>query len=68
MFVVTTAAAIKVSVATIERGDNRERPATPWPEVHPLPRRVPNPTSNPAIIIQPEPSSVCTSKPPKNTL
>ena len=38
---------MKVSVATRERFDPRDRPQTPWPLVQPLPIRVPNPTSRP---------------------
>ena len=42
---------MNVSVATIERRLNRLIPHTPCPEVHPPPRRVPNPTSPPATAI-----------------
>ena len=42
-------AAMNVSVATIERAEKRLMPHTPWPLVQPLPRRVPIPTSRPAI-------------------
>ena len=37
-------------VATMERFESRAMPQRPWPLVHPLPRRVPNPTSTPARI------------------
>ena len=30
------AAAMKIKVATIERGDSRAMPQTPWPDVQPL--------------------------------
>ena len=42
---------MKMNVAMIERPDSRAKPQTPWPEVQPLPMRVPNPTSTPAIAI-----------------
>ena len=48
---VITPVAMKVSVATIERCEKRLIPHTPCPLVQPLPIRVPNPTSNPAIRI-----------------
>ena len=35
-------------VATIDRLENLLIPQTPWPEVHPLPILVPNPTRKPA--------------------
>ena len=38
-------------VATIERGDKRAMPHTPWPEVQPLPSRAPNPTRRPPTTI-----------------
>ena len=34
---VATPAAMNESVATIDRGDSREIPHTPWPLVHPAP-------------------------------
>ena len=43
------ATAMNVTVAAIERGERRAIPQMPWPEVQPLPSRVPNPTSRPAI-------------------
>ena len=42
------AAAMKIKVATIERGDSRAMPQTPWPDVQPLLNLVPKPTSKPA--------------------
>ena len=39
-----------ISVAVIDRTDNRAIPHTPCPLVQPLPSRVPKPTSTPAII------------------
>ena len=47
---VRMAVAMKVAVATSERGDPRPMPQTPWPLVQPTPRRVPNPTISPAMI------------------
>src|SRR5439155_2174530 len=47
---VTNPAAMNDSVATIERGDRRDIPHTPWPLVQPAPYRVPMPTSKPATI------------------
>jgi len=41
---------INITVEIIDRFDNREIPQTPWPEVHPFPSKVPNPTRRPAII------------------
>lgn len=40
---------MKVRVETIERIDSLEMPQTPWPDVHPLPSKVPKPTKNPAM-------------------
>ena len=40
-------AAMKMSVATSERGDRRARPQTPCPLVQPEPRRAPKPAKNP---------------------
>src|SRR5687767_2916481 len=48
MNVVAIANAMNVATAASERRDRRPRPQTPWPLVHPLPRRVPNPTRKPA--------------------
>ncbi len=45
------AAIMKIPVAAIERGDSREMPQMPWPEVQPLPSRVPKPTRRPATAI-----------------
>ena len=58
------AAAMKVTVAAIERGDRRAMPQTPCPLVQPLPRRVPNPTSSPAAISSgtDEVTSICGSR------
>src|SRR6185295_10956275 len=36
-------------VAAIERGERRAMPQIPCPDVQPLPRRVPKPTSRPVI-------------------
>ena len=40
MATVAIPAAMKVTVATSERCDNRLTPQTPWPLVQPLPMRV----------------------------
>src|SRR5262249_17378622 len=45
---VTAPAAMNVAVAISEAIERREMPQTPWPDVQPPPRRVPNPTSTPA--------------------
>lgn len=37
-------------VAMTEGIDKRAMPQTPWPEVHPCPMRVPNPTKKPPMI------------------
>jgi hypothetical protein len=42
---------MKVPTATIERGENRDSPQTPWPLAQPEPNRVPKPTINPPIAI-----------------
>jgi len=42
---------MNMTVATKERGESRDRPHTPWPEVQPLPQTEPKPTSKPAAII-----------------
>ena len=47
MNTVATATVMKVNVASSDRGDILARPHTPCPLVHPPPKRVPNPTSNP---------------------
>ena len=36
--------AMKRNVAATERGERRAKPQTPWPEVQPLPIRLPKPT------------------------
>jgi len=56
----TTAAAVamKISVAANERSDRRDRPQTPWPEVHPLPSTAPKPTSRPAATSAGNPASM----------
>src|SRR5690606_21249773 len=41
----------KVSVAAIERLENRAMPRMPWPDVQPDPMRVPIPTRSPATTI-----------------
>ena len=41
-----------MGTATKERILNLGIPQTPWPEVHPLPNLVPNPTKSPAMIQQ----------------
>mmetsp|Transcript_24440 Transcript_24440/g.45516 ORF Transcript_24440/g.45516 Transcript_24440/m.45516 type:complete len:221 (-) Transcript_24440:1265-1927(-) len=46
---VTPVVVIKVSVATIERGDSRAIPHTPCPEVQPAPKVTPIPTISPPI-------------------
>lgn len=48
MATVTMPVAMNVSVATMERGDSRDRPQTPCPLVQPEPTRVPTPTARPA--------------------
>jgi hypothetical protein len=45
------AAAMKIAVAAIERGDNRAIPQTPCPDVQPLLSRVPKPTKSPPTAI-----------------
>ena len=45
------AAPMNTAVAAIERGDSRAMPQMPWPEVQPLPSRVPKPTNRPATAI-----------------
>ncbi|GER04343.1 hypothetical protein JCM17846_20250 [Iodidimonas nitroreducens] len=42
--------AMNRAVATIDRGERRDTPHTPWPLVHPDPKRVPKPTNSPPII------------------
>ena len=42
------AAIMNTTVAAIERGDSRAMPQMPWPDVQPLPSRVPKPTRRPA--------------------
>ena len=42
---------MKVSVATIDRGDARPIPQTPWPLVQPPPTRVPAPVRRPPMMI-----------------
>ena len=57
--------AMKVTVATTERGDSRAIPHTPCPLVQPPPVAVPNPTSSPATAISPPWSdTVCTTGAP----
>ena len=46
----TTAVAMKMAVATSERGESRANPQTPCPLVQPPPRRVPKPTSSPPAM------------------
>ena len=48
---VTKPASIKLTVAINERVDNRLIPQMPCPLVQPEPKRVPKPTSTPAIIM-----------------
>ena len=45
------AATMNTTVAAIERGDSRAMPQMPWPEVQPLPSRVPKPTNRPATAM-----------------
>jgi len=47
---VMKAAAIIISVATIDRGDNLDTPQTECPLVHPLDKVAPTPTKKPATI------------------
>src|SRR6185312_15542493 len=47
MATVATAVTMKMTVAAIERVESRAKPQTPWPDVQPLPMRVPKPTSKP---------------------
>ena len=51
-----TAAAMKVPVATIERGDSLASPQIPWPLVQPDPSVAPKPTSRPAAAVAMTPS------------
>ena len=53
------AAAMNTTVATIERGDSRAMPQMPWPEVQPLPSRVPKPTNRPATAMVTMLPSIC---------
>ena len=55
MATVTTPAIINVIVATKLLFESLDKPHTPWPDVHPLPSRVPNPTSKPATMACPNP-------------
>src|SRR5450830_18094 len=71
---------MKQTVATIERGERRDMPHTPWPLVQPEPYRVPTPTRTPARISPSQPlwnsisgsaantphSSGATSRPSRN--
>lgn len=54
---------MKHTVATIDRGERRDRPHTPWPLVQPDPYRVPMPTNTPATISPNQPllNSICGS-------
>src|SRR3546814_145305 len=49
-----------VATATIDRGDRRARPRTPWPLVQPDPMREPKPTSRPAVTISGHPTVIST--------
>eukprot|EP01033_Poteriospumella_lacustris_P007745 gene7745-gene8481 len=51
MVAVTAPEAMNVRTAAKERGENRERPHRPWPDVHPDPNRVPYPTNKPAVTM-----------------
>ena len=51
---------MNVSVAAIDRGDNRATPHTPWPLVQPLAKRVPKPTSSPASASWPPQAEIAT--------
>ena len=51
MATTTTALAMKIAVATIDRAESRATPHTPWPEVQPPPSRAPKPTRSPANAI-----------------
>jgi hypothetical protein len=42
---------MNTTVATIERGDNRAMPQTPFPDVQPRPNLTPTPTIKPPMII-----------------
>ena len=54
---------MKHAVATIDRGERRDMPQTPWPLVQPDPYRVPMPTNTPAAISPSQPllNSICGS-------
>jgi len=46
----TAPAAMNVPVYTILRGERRELPQIPWPDVQPLPMDEPTPTRRPAAM------------------
>src|SRR5690606_27878954 len=58
---VSAPVSMKVAVATMERGESRARPQTPWPLVQPLPRRAPKPTSRPPMMSSSGEASSCTT-------
>ena len=53
------AVAIKTAVAVMDRGESRAIPQTPWPEVQPLPSRVPKPTRRPAAMMTVKLAGIC---------
>jgi len=58
MWVANMPPAKKQAVATILLHCKFEMPVMAWPEVHPLPYLVPNPTKKPPITIKIKPRSV----------
>lgn len=52
----------KVSVAAIERQENRAMPRMPWPDVQPEPMRVPTPTRSPATTMTGHDMAMVTGK------
>ena len=64
---VTIATATKVAVARRDRGERFARPQTPWPLVQPLARRVPKPTSTPAVARTDDGADQSTGPTPRNS-
>ena len=62
MSTVAIPAAMNAAVATIDRCDRRLTPHTPCPLVHPLPIRVPKPTSKPATMRTGHPANLAGSQ------
>jgi hypothetical protein len=58
MCAVTAPVNMNVNTAASERGERRDKPHNPCPEVHPPDRRVPNPVRRPATRSDPVESAV----------